>query len=1368
MFSVKTTLASLCVLVAAGACSSPTSEPARGTPSQVTTSRRALGEGPASLMADLGQKDEGALVRYPANLVAAGTTLLFSATNDTTGTELWKLTPSGPLLVADIAPGPLGSAPSNFFHLRGLTYFTATDGEHGLELWRTDGTASGTFQLADLQPGAASSRPQRFVEYDGWLFFAADDGVNGTELWRTDGTPEGTVLVRDILLGKGGSVPTAFTVFGGKLYFVATGSGGTQQLWRTDGTQGGTVRVSSKVTVGASGGLVRLRQALFFVGNDGTSGNEPWKTDGTEAGTVRVKDLQPGTPGSEPQRLTAFGDALYFAATNGVTGRELWRTDGTEAGTLQVGELVAGNNTTTTPDRLIATTTHLFFTLGEGSSVASPLYATDGTAAGTVKVLDPLTGGRGPASLTASGGTLYFTAYEPDVGYELWTSDGSPTGTRRIGTDLFPGNRTTDPAPNTFTVMGDTVYFVANAPGTGLTDEYPAIPTLWRTRGDVSSTTPDGTEPKPTRGSHPGPFASMGGALYFTTFEEDERPGLWRSNGTTAGTQRLRHVGPKGLTPVGSSGLSQLTVLNERLYFADWSSTTNPVLLHTGGTAGDAVRVGASVTLSTQASHPIELPVHGGLLFFAGEDATRGIELWRTDGSEEGTVLVKDLRPGTSSSKPAWFTSVGGDLYFVISDSAIGRELWKTDGSEGGTVLVADIDNLAGFGSVMKIAGVLDGTVYFVADGATTGTELWRVDGGAPEGAVLVKDLRPGSAGSGPSTFAVVDGVLYFTADEGVSGRELWRTDGTESGTWRVMDIAPGARGSDPATFTVSGTTLYFTADDGVSGRELWRTDGTSTSRVADIRPGSDNGVLAESLFVLPNEQVVLFAANDGRQGTELWRSDGTEAGTFVLHDIAPGQLGSYPGSFFVFGDAVLFTANNGRHGREPWRMPRELLTNTTPPTLTSCPASTAYEAQQALGARVDFPEAEATDDTALPPALTYSHEPGGFFPFGDTPVTVTARDAAGLVATCRFTVTVRDTTPPEPVCPGSATVEATSEHGARVSFPNPVASDTVTRAPTLSVDPASGGLFTQGETLVTVTARDEAGNSNQCTFTVHVRDTTASVLTCPANQLVEAMDSTGASVSWPSAVATDVASRPTVTYDPLRGSRFPLGSTPVTVTATDGANNVSRCTFQVLVRDTTAPTLHCRATVQVEATGPSGAPADFLSGTSVMDTVSPVSLHTSHAPGDTFPLGESSVVVRATDASGNTARCDISVTVRDTLPPRLMCPPGVNVVPGNKGPVAVELPQVTATDRVTGSPTVTMSPQSGSLFEPGDTTVEVTAMDAAGNTARCSFNVHVEQAGGCSSAPGNAGAAGWAGLLWLLALAVRRGSRPFFSRGSR
>jgi MYXO-CTERM domain-containing protein len=94
------------------------------------------------------------------------------------------------------------------------------------------------------------------------------------------------------------------------------------------------------------------------------------------------------------------------------------------------------------------------------------------------------------------------------------------------------------------------------------------------------------------------------------------------------------------------------------------------------------------------------------------------------------------------------------------------------------------------------------------------------------------------------------------------------------------------------------------------------------------------------------------------------------------------------------------------------------------------------------------------------------------------------------------------------------------------------------------------------------------------------------------------------------------------------------------------------------------------------------------------------------------------------------------------------------------KGPAAVNLPQPSVTDRVTTSPTVTMSPASGSVFRPGDTSVEVTAEDASGNKAQCTFTVHVLEASGCSSAPGSAGAATWVGLLSLLAFATRRPSR--------
>ena len=1361
MVRANTILAALCVLMLGGACSAPTrEEPASLAPK---ATRRALGEGPASLL-DVGMKAERALVRYPETPTAAGTTLLFTANDDSTGPELWRLDATGPALVADIVPGPVGSTPSRLFHSRGLTWFAAADGQHGVELWRTDGTTSGTFLLKDIFPGTDSSRPTEFAELNGWILFSANDGGSGTELWRTDGTAEGTKLVRDISLGTGGSEPQSFTELGGKLYFLVNAPGGTRQLWRTDGTPEGTTRVGASVTVTAvspARGLVRSGRALYFAGNEGTAGTELWKTDGTEAGTVRVKDILPGATGSSPVQLTAFESAVYFVATDGVTGRELWKTDGTEAGTQRVLELVSGNNSVEKPDSLVATSTRLFFMMRDAGNAESALYATDGTAAGTSKLVDfKAASGKGPLLMTAHGSTLYFTGYEPGVGHELWTSDGTPSGSRRIGTNHFPGDRLADPVPKAFTVLGDTVYFVATAPGTGLSDENPPLPTLWRTRGDAATTVPVGTGLTPTRGSNPAPFASWEGALYFTTFEQEEAAQLWRTDGTVAGTRPLVNIVPDDAPAfTAESGLSALTPFNGALYFAAMPSLAEGFRLwKTDGTPAGTARVTSSVRLTTEASSPMEIVSHGGLLYFAGRDSTYGVELWKSNGTAAGTTLVKDIAVGSGpSSRPSRFTPMGDVLYFIARNASGGRELWRTEGTEANTSRVADIRDYLGMGAVMNIAGVVGSTLYFVANEENTGIELWKTDG-TEANTSLVKDIAPGILDAGPSAFAVIGSVLYFTASDGF-GTELWKTDGTESGTVLVKELSTASGGSKPAALTVLGKTLYFTADDGTSGRELWKLDTTGTEpvpvRVKDIFPGPGSGVLAESLFALPTEKLLLFAANDGVGGTELWRSDGTEAGTFVLHDIAPWQLGSNPAGFTVFGDALAFSANNGRSGREPWLMPLSLLTNGTPPSVT-CPVVPPIEAQQFLGARVDFEEATANDDTALPPALSYSHAPGGFFPLGDTEVRVTARDAAGLVDTCTFTVTVRDTTPPEPVCPANATVEATSESGAILSYPAPQATDAVTRAPVISVSHTSGSRFPWGNTTVTVTATDARNNSKQCTFTVRVQDTTASVVSCPADQLVEAENATGADVTWPPAEASDGdVSRPTITYDQVNGSRFGLGNTPVTATATDGAGNTSSCTFQVSVRDTQVPSLNCPASLQTEATGPSGAPAEFTV-TNVVDTVSTVELSFSHASGHTFPVGETPVRVQARDASGNVAECGFSVTVLDTLPPLLTCPQDMNIA---TGPVAVQLPQPSVTDRVTASPAITFSPASGSVFKKGDTSVEVTARDDAGNEARCTFNVHIEKSSGCSAAPGSMGAAGWMGLLSLLSLAARRRS---------
>ncbi|WP_434380562.1 ELWxxDGT repeat protein [Melittangium boletus] len=1355
----------LCVLVLGTACAEPS--PENPVPVRPKATHRALGEGPAAQVVDVGTSADNALAPRAASLTPAGSTLLFSADDGVNGRELWRLTSVGPTLVADIAPGNTSSLPTQLFHSRGLTFFSATNGRQGQELWRTDGTTAGTVLVKDIQPGAGGSRPENFFEYSGWIFFSANDGATGTELWRTDGSEAGTVLVRDLYLGAVEGQPRGFLELDGALYFTAVGNGGTRQVWRSDGTTNGTRRLGAQVTVSTSTTpreLVRLGKVFFFAGDDGSGGHELWKSDGTEAGTVRVKDIRPGPLSSDPVQLTVMGDAVYFVATDGATGRELWRSDGSEAGTRRVADLFPGDNTVETPDLLVATGSRLFFRVKDASRLETALYATDGSEAGTQKLVDfKALGGRGPMAMNTLGDTLYFTGSQTipfNYGYEVWTSDGTPAGTKALGNNFLPDS-TTAPVPASFTAWQDTMYFTAIAPGTGL-DPDPAVPTLWQSRGTLANTRPVGSDltPPPTRGGSPVPFVNWKGDLYFTSFEPYAAARLWKTRGSATSTVALKDIIPRiELQFSSTQGITSLTPLGDFLYFASLPRvSTGYQLWRTGGSVASTTQVSAKVSLQLyDYPNPIALAALDTVIVFAGQTAESGVELWRTDGTDEGTVLVKDLVPGPEGSTPLHFVRMGDALYFLAQDTSGGRALWKTDGTGAGTVQVTDIRNGEDRSAVLSIAGAWDGTLYFVAGAAGSGNELWKTDGTS---ATLVKDIAPGGQDSGPEQFAWMGGHLYFTATDGSSGVELWKTDGTEAGTTRVKDILPGAGSAMPRALTALGTRLYFTADDGTTGSELWKTDGTEagTTRVKDILPGARGGVLADALFALPEQQLVLFAANDDVHGTELWRTDGTEAGTFLLHDIAPWRLGSEPSGFTRYGDTVVFSASDGRHGQEPWSLPLARLVNSVPPSIT-CPASQTVEAQRSLGAAVTYAPAQATDDDpTLPPAVSYSHESGGFFVFGTTRVTATARDSAGLVASCTFDVTVQDKTPPAVFCPSGATVEATDAQGARVTYAAPWATDAVTHQPRLTATPASGTVFPQGDTTVTVTATDDHGNTNQCTFVVSVRDTTAATLTCPSDALVEAEDPGGATATWPPAEATDPVSTPSLTYSHASGSRFPLGRTPVEVTARDGAGNVSRCTFHVVVRDSVAPTLLCPAAIEVEATGPTGAPADFVV-TNVVDAISPeVKVRATPASGSTFPVGETSVRVEAEDASGNVSECRFAVRVVDTLPPLLTCPQTVSVP---EGPVAVDLPAPAVTDRVTPAPSITFSPPSGSRFSPGDTAVEVTATDAAGNSAQCTFTVNVaKQASGCGAAPASAGAAGWMGLLAVFALSARRRAR--------
>lgn len=323
-----------------------------------------------------------------------------------------------------------------------------------------------------------------------------------------------------------------------------------------------------------------------------------------------------------------------------------------------------------------------------------------------------------------------------------------------------------------------------------------------------------------------------------------------------------------------------------------------------------------------------ELVTHQGALYFAADDGVHGRELWRSDGTGGGTVLVRDLAPGLASSRPRWLTPLGDDLLFAADDPLHGRELWSSDGTAGGTALVADIDPTGSSDPASFVAW--NGAVWFGADDGVHGAELWTSDG-TSGGTRLVEDILPG-AGDGYRTDQIplthlytatpLGSALLFPANDGVHGDELWRTDGTSAGTAMVADIETGSDGSSPLFLTALDGFVYFRARQSGTGLELWRSDGTTggTSLFVDIDPGPGWG--APGAFYRAGGRL-FFPATTSAAGRELWSTDGTPGGTAMARDV---DLGGGSGLALIdslgvapFGDRVLFQADDGTHGVEPW-----------------------------------------------------------------------------------------------------------------------------------------------------------------------------------------------------------------------------------------------------------------------------------------------------------------------------------------------------------------------------------------------------------------------------------------------------------------
>lgn len=306
--------------------------------------------------------------------------------------------------------------------------------------------------------------------------------------------------------------------------------------------------------------------------------------------------------------------------------------------------------------------------------------------------------------------------------------------------------------------------------------------------------------------------------------------------------------------------------------------------------------------------------------FYFVANSEAGFELWVSDGTPDGTIILKDIHPTLGAgSDPAEFVELNNLWYFTANNGTNGREVWVTDGTEAGTQMLKDILPGAG-GSDPQNLTLINGMIYFSANNGDTGHELWVTDGTAAN-TVLIADINAGVTSSDPNNFTLLGSEIVFTASGATQGNELWKTDGTSAGTVMIKDIFTGTNSAFPSHLTLVDDKIYFLADDGVNGRELWRTDGTpaGTLFTNNIAAGGENPQ-ARDLYAVGDYLFMVADDGTGNVGEELYRSDANASPAVELVEIFLDTFGSTPIDFMYLGDDLLFNANNGDNGFELWK----------------------------------------------------------------------------------------------------------------------------------------------------------------------------------------------------------------------------------------------------------------------------------------------------------------------------------------------------------------------------------------------------------------------------------------------------------------
>lgn len=420
-------------------------------------------------------------------------------------------------------------------------------------------------------------------------------------------------------------------------------------------------------------------------------------------------------------------------------------------------------------------------------------------------------GGSDPGYFHIYDNQLFFRANNGEDGTELWVTDGTEEGTQ-LFKDINPNGSSTPIFPLSF----DGQFFFS-------VDDGEHGRELW-----ISDGTPEGTELfkdiNPDGSSFARRFTEYGDKLVFEADDGTHSYEMWITDGTPEGTEMVKDI------------------------------NDNP----------DAIEGSALIT---------EFFVFDGLVYFGAFVNGIDNELWVSDGTTEGTEMVLELDP-IGGGRPSNFTAFNDEQFFFRArDGAINGnnnwEIWISDGTAEGTEMVRDIhpDN----GSNPSELLIYNQLLYFTATDGTHGRELWKSDG-TEEGTQLVVDINPDGSGD-VDNIQIYDDMMYFTANNGENGNELWKSDGTEAGTEMVIDLNPEGD-ADPFIYeeTFNGQ-LVMAATDGSTGVELWFSDGTAsgTEKITPEGPYPDDP-LGDGTSIMSYNGELFLGGEYNDEGIELWK----------------------------------------------------------------------------------------------------------------------------------------------------------------------------------------------------------------------------------------------------------------------------------------------------------------------------------------------------------------------------------------------------------------------------------------------------------------------------------------------------------------